>query len=1288
MKPTLLFVIGLYSTLLYGQLSPCDFPMTLSCGDNFVSSTIGGGSNFDNNSHASCNNSNDHYDGNDFVFILLVESGRTVHINLNIYSDKNLDLFLLKTCNPAMCMAASQENNTESGISNESIEIYLEPDIYYILVDGPDSSQVSEFSIDINCECNCTEEPLMANCIRNEDFEDFQPGFISPQSTTWRKFDGIDLDGNVEDESGNNYLRIRPEVENANVIYDVGQHVEGRFRISWDMYIEDGFEGTYRIMHQLPDENGNGADFAYSVFFNNDGTAELRFQGNPIAQFQYVDGEWFNVMQIIDLYTGIAELWINHKLVHTWFYGTGIIAGIQFLGNNNDDYRVDKVCMWATGIFSCPLNIEPYCVRNGDQYQNQCMASVSLYSTAEGSPCYSICDYAGSLIFRDDIFEGSLDENDEFPPKLLYDPCVLGAIDSITLLNSQVEIKVFYNAAEDQIIPIFNTSDPDNTKLFVFECYFDPKSQNLIQFNLGQVGGIDPSCEFDQQILYDTGFYYMVIIGPAGSNYTLQVFPSGECPGNITPISCNQSISTDLSAANNDYDVLNHGNYANCYNGVNLYEGKDRIFSFDISEPSIVNINFQADDQKAVFLYNFLCAKNCMDVAQTPPGGGIAEIAGLELLTGRYYLIVDSDISSDDFFSLSLNCQSNEEYFIRIFDITDPGLCPVESEPDSIHSLTIPRLAFPDYLKPDAHVFVGHYTDQGIQNIVSEVWEGQDFQLFELPKDSVGDLVICGFEPNDSITLSIYSAQNGDDHKLISTTIFYENLIPGLINAQGKFTSGGKSSVKSLARDSIYNFEVNPPSQSFSSSTTTSYFLVRSNVELWDIEKDEAADWLEVDQGNPVVYITVDSNDTPVIRETFLKVRFYSNPEFVQYVRIAQNGTCINPEVSIYVSTANNAICEGVLFSLEADVTNGLDEYFSYLWNTGDTSRTIHRLAVTDQSYEVTVTEKKCLEQTIANIDIDVTPVPVANAGADRNICPGEHATLGELETPGYKYEWSNGDTTSMIIVFPNANSQYLLTVTNNGCSALDSVQVNLFELEDWSIRIDSVIKCNGDLNGQLSVYSQSGGGGQSFVWSNGGVNTTLTGLGAGIYNVTVVDTFGCFNLETAELTQPDPLLINNTVVTQPTTANNGKIEVMIIGGTRPYSFEWLDIDGMSFNGDSIIEDLGTGCYRVVITDANGCQISHSCIDLITSLSDLTKNSGRIHPNPTNGIAYVLLDEFSSDITLHIANSYGEIVEIKYSEPSHNESTILIDLTGQPPGVYFIYIKSGYTRLIQKLVIQ
>jgi N-acetylneuraminic acid mutarotase len=132
---------------------------------------------------------------------------------------------------------------------------------------------------------------------------------------------------------------------------------------------------------------------------------------------------------------------------------------------------------------------------------------------------------------------------------------------------------------------------------------------------------------------------------------------------------------------------------------------------------------------------------------------------------------------------------------------------------------------------------------------------------------------------------------------------------------------------------------------------------------------------------------------------------------------------------------------------------------------------------------------------------------------------------------------------------------------------------------------------CNAGSNGSINLTVSGATNPVTYVWSNASTNQNLTGLTAGNYSVLVTDGNGCTSSNTMTLTAPAVLMGSIT----PTTpilcngGNNGSANLIVTGGTSPYSYSWSN--GASTQNAT---GLSAGSYSVIITDTNGCTASDS----------------------------------------------------------------------------------------------
>ncbi|MBK8845740.1 MAG: T9SS type A sorting domain-containing protein [Bacteroidetes bacterium] len=187
-----------------------------------------------------------------------------------------------------------------------------------------------------------------------------------------------------------------------------------------------------------------------------------------------------------------------------------------------------------------------------------------------------------------------------------------------------------------------------------------------------------------------------------------------------------------------------------------------------------------------------------------------------------------------------------------------------------------------------------------------------------------------------------------------------------------------------------------------------------------------------------------------------------------------------------------------------------------------------------------------------------------------------------------YLYSWSNG-TTNQNATGLSAGT-YTVTVTDcNGCINTGSFTVNEPALLTASCS-GMDITCFGANDGTASVTASGGVLNYTYSWSNGDTNSSITGLSAGNYCVTVTDANGC----TASCCYlvAEPALVQISLTPTNVTClggSDGAINATVTGGTPVYTYLWSNAQT-----DAMASGLMSGTYTVTVTDANGCTATAS----------------------------------------------------------------------------------------------
>ena len=147
----------------------------------------------------------------------------------------------------------------------------------------------------------------------------------------------------------------------------------------------------------------------------------------------------------------------------------------------------------------------------------------------------------------------------------------------------------------------------------------------------------------------------------------------------------------------------------------------------------------------------------------------------------------------------------------------------------------------------------------------------------------------------------------------------------------------------------------------------------------------------------------------------------------------------------------------------------------TYLWSTGETTKSISVSPNETKTYEVTVMTDGCestddVKVTVGEIKISNPPPTVAFAGDDISICLGESVTLEG--SGGATYTWSTGANQKNIEVNPTRTTVFTLITTNKGLTTTDSVVVSV-----ENCNISSAPDTPEDTLNEISVYPNPSAG-------------------------------------------------------------------------------------------------------------------------------------------------------------------------------------------------------------------
>ncbi|NND32110.1 MAG: hypothetical protein HKN76_05915, partial [Saprospiraceae bacterium] len=327
------------------------------------------------------------------------------------------------------------------------------------------------------------------------------------------------------------------------------------------------------------------------------------------------------------------------------------------------------------------------------------------------------------------------------------------------------------------------------------------------------------------------------------------------------------------------------------------------------------------------------------------------------------------------------------------------------------------------------------------------------------------------------------------------------------------------------------------------------------------------------------------------------------------------NGTpCSFSDYSLTVGSPS--ICAGSSSTLAT--TGGS----SFLWSTGESTANITVSPLFDTWYYLTLTTTAgCVRMDSTLIQVNELPVASAS-GTDVTISGGSDGSATAIVVSGqvpYNYAWNTGATTQTITGL-SAGAYYITVTDANGCNDSASVVINepacpiagtpcddgdpgtYNDQEDGACDCSGTNcptlltnltfvnnTCFGETAGYAIVDPTQGSPPYVVIWSNGATEYDISDLSTGAYSVTVADANGCSAINSFSIIEPPEMISSLAVIDESYPgANDGSIDLTVIGGAGNYSFLWSngitteDLTGLAGNGTT---------YGVTITDILSCQI-------------------------------------------------------------------------------------------------
>lgn len=307
------------------------------------------------------------------------------------------------------------------------------------------------------------------------------------------------------------------------------------------------------------------------------------------------------------------------------------------------------------------------------------------------------------------------------------------------------------------------------------------------------------------------------------------------------------------------------------------------------------------------------------------------------------------------------------------------------------------------------------------------------------------------------------------------------------------------------------------------------------------------------------------------------------------------NFTITEPTQLVATAYGGSPVCAGQSITMSSSATGGTGSY-TYTWSPSMylSNPNIQYPICTPPStvtYTLIVTDANgCTAMASATVMVSAPVFVSATAtNATCGLCDGQVFSTSSGGSPPYVYYWIPGGATTANMTNLCAGTYTITSTDGNGCSGTAVTTVN-FTSNITGISSSVTNATCGNSDGAISINTVNGGTPPfTYSWSPISATTsTITGLTAGTYNLSIYDSLGCsYSTGITVINMNGPTAVSVTTVNSNCTSPTGQINIgAVTGGLAPYSYS---LNGSAFSSTVNYTGLSTGTYNLTVQDSNSC---------------------------------------------------------------------------------------------------
>ena len=252
-------------------------------------------------------------------------------------------------------------------------------------------------------------------------------------------------------------------------------------------------------------------------------------------------------------------------------------------------------------------------------------------------------------------------------------------------------------------------------------------------------------------------------------------------------------------------------------------------------------------------------------------------------------------------------------------------------------------------------------------------------------------------------------------------------------------------------------------------------------------------------------------------------------------------------------------------------------------------------------TFGASATHNFCLEQSAPPLQVSIHTIDQTTCANSNN---GWATAIPSGGTGNYSYNWSNGAQTQTITNL--TGGVYQVTVSDQSSTIVS--QAFIYSPPPLSVNIYTDDNpCGESSDGAATATVTGGTPPYSYQWSNGAMQSFITGVEPGYYELTVTDANGCIQVATTNIQSTSSIEI--FFFSNPPSCHNtsdASIYTYVLGNVGSTTYEWNNNSSQPY-----VTGIEEGIYSLTVTDSRGCSANSTILINAPAPLSLIANLGQ-----------------------------------------------------------------------------